>query len=82
MIWKAESPGARALIYSVFGLGWVLLLLPTFLLNHFDLFGLRQVWLQLTGKPYQPLPFRTPVLHHCVRHPLYVGWPRSGPRRL
>ena len=74
VIWRVEAPGARALMYGVFGLGWVLLLLSTFLLNHFDLFGLRQVWLQLRGKPYQPLPFRTPVLYRYVRHPLYVGW--------
>jgi protein-S-isoprenylcysteine O-methyltransferase Ste14 len=51
-----------------------LLLFSTFLLNHFDLFGLRQVWLQLIDKPYQSLPFRTPVLYRYVRHPLYIGW--------
>ena len=50
------------------------MLVSTFLINHFDLFGLRQVWLQLIGKRYQPVPFRTPVLYRYVRHPLYVGW--------
>jgi protein-S-isoprenylcysteine O-methyltransferase Ste14 len=74
VVWKAASPTARTLLYAVYGFGWGLLLFSTFLLNHFDLFGLRQVWLQLTGKPYQPLPFRTPVLYRYVRHPLYVGW--------
>jgi len=74
VVWKAESPAARTLLYAVYVFGWGLLLFSTFLLNHFELFGLRQVWLQLTGKRYQPLPFRTPVLYRYVRHPLYVGW--------
>lgn len=73
-VWKADSRITRALLYAVFAFGWALLLLSTFLLNHFDLFGLRQVWLQLRDKPYQPLPFRTPALYRYVRHPLYVGW--------
>ena len=46
----------------------------TFLIDHFDLFGLRQVWLQLVGKPFTPLNFKTPWLYRQVRHPLYVGW--------
>lgn len=73
-VWRVGSPIGRALLYGAFALGWTLLLLSTFLLNHFDLFGLRQVWLQLMGKPYRPLPFRVPALYRYVRHPLYVGW--------
>ena len=73
-IWSVSSPIGRTLLYSAFALGWALLLLSTFLLNHFDLFGLRQVWLLLTGRAYQPLPFRAPALYRYVRHPLYVGW--------
>jgi len=74
VIWKVDSPAPRALLYVAYIFGWVLLLFSTFLLNHFDLFGLRQIWLQLIGKPYRALPFRTPVLYRYVRHPLYVGW--------
>jgi len=44
------------------------------LINHFDLFGLRQIWLQLVGKPITPLTFVTPWLYRQVRHPIYVGW--------
>jgi protein-S-isoprenylcysteine O-methyltransferase Ste14 len=49
-------------------------LVSTFLINHFDLFGLRQVYLYLLGKEYKPLPFVTPGPYRHVRHPLYVGW--------
>jgi len=49
-------------------------LVSTFLINHFDLFGLRQVWLYFRGRPYTALPFKTPGPYRLVRHPLYVGW--------
>ena len=58
----------------MFGLGFGIVLVSTFLINHFDLFGLRQVWLQLIGRPYTQLPFGTPLFYKYVRHPLYVGW--------
>jgi methanethiol S-methyltransferase len=74
VVWTVGSPLGQTVLYGTYGLGWGLLLFSTFLLNHFDLFGLRQIWLQLLGKPYRPLPFRTPVLYRYVRHPLYVGW--------
>jgi methanethiol S-methyltransferase len=74
VVWRVEAPLARTLLYAIYAGGWGLLLFSTFLLNHFDLFGLRQVWLQLTGTRYRPVPFRTPALYRYVRHPLYVGW--------
>lgn len=74
VVWNVESPLGQALLYGGFGFGWMLVLVSTFLINHFDLFGLRQVWLQLLRKPYRPLEFGTPVLYRYVRHPLYVGW--------
>lgn len=74
VVWTVQSSSAQALLYGAFAFGWMLLLIATFQINHFDLFGLRQVWLQLIGKPYRPLPFKTPALYRYVRHPLYVGW--------
>jgi methanethiol S-methyltransferase len=74
VVWNVTSPAGKAVLYAAFAFGWGLVLISTFLINHFDLFGLRQIWLQLLGKPYAPLPFKTPVLYRYVRHPLYVGW--------
>jgi len=73
-IWNVDSVLGRALLYAGFAAGWVLLLVSTFLINHFDLFGLRQTWLYFRGRPYTDIPFRTPALYKLVRHPLYVGW--------
>ena len=72
-VWNVTSP-VREMLWGGFAFGWLLVLVSTFLINHFDLFGLRQVWLQLMGKPYTHLEFRTPGPYSYVRHPLYVGW--------
>jgi protein-S-isoprenylcysteine O-methyltransferase Ste14 len=72
-VWDVQSAIGRDVLYGGFALGWFLVFLSTFLINHFDLFGLRQIWLQLRRKPYKPLPFKTPMLYRIVRHPLYVG---------
>jgi len=74
VIWDVQDPVGQAVLYGLFAFGWGLVLVATFLINHFDLFGLRQVWLHLRGKEYRPLNFGTPGLYKIVRHPLYVGW--------
>lgn len=74
VVWDVRNALGRALLYAAFAFGWGLVLVATFLINHFDLFGLRQVWLQFRGRPYHPLPFRSPGPYRLVRHPLYVGW--------
>jgi len=73
IIWQVQEPVAVAVIYGVFTIGWGILFLATFQLNHFDLFGLRQVWLYFRGQAYTPLSFNTPWLYRHMRHPLYVG---------
>ena len=74
VIWSIENPQAQILLHVAFAFGWLLVLVSTFLINHFDLFGLRQVWLNLHKKPYTELKFGTPVLYRLVRHPLYLGF--------
>ena len=62
------------LLYAGFAFGWTLVLLTTFVINHFDLFGLRQVWRHIKGEEQAGLQFVAPLLYRIVRHPLYVGW--------
>ena len=72
--WSVRDSASRAILYVLFAFGWALVLVATFLINHFDLFGLRQVWLSLRGQPYTKLHFGTPGPYRLVRHPLYVGF--------
>jgi methanethiol S-methyltransferase len=74
VIWSVQDPIGIFVLYSLFGFGWTLVLVSTFLINHFDLFGLRQVWLYLLGREEKPMKFTTPAFYKLVRHPLYVGW--------
>ena len=74
VVWTVEQPVIRMVIYALYATGWLLVLISTFLINHFDLFGLRQVFLFLIGRPYTQLKFGTPILYRHVRHPLYLGW--------
>ncbi|HRQ66696.1 MAG TPA: isoprenylcysteine carboxylmethyltransferase family protein [Xanthomonadaceae bacterium] len=73
-VWNIADPAGQTVLWSLFAFGWALVLVSTFLINHFDLFGLRQVWLYLIGREYTHLKFRTPGPYRMVRHPLYVGW--------
>ena len=74
VVWSVESNILKALLHTTFFIGWTIVLVSTFLINHFDLFGLRQVWLYVQNKPYTPLPFRVPIFYRFVRHPLYLGF--------
>ena len=74
VIWDVQHPIGRGLLWGLFAIGWLLVPLVSLMINHFDLFGTRQVWLFLRGLPYSQLTFRTPLLYNYMRHPLYVGW--------
>lgn len=73
VVWQAEG-AVRSTMIGVYLFGWVLLLYVTFLIDHFDLFGLKQVWRKLTAQEYRAPRFYTPSLYKLVRHPLYIGW--------
>jgi protein-S-isoprenylcysteine O-methyltransferase Ste14 len=73
-VWSVESAGLRAVLYAIYALGWLTVLISTFLVSHWDLFGLRQVLLAWRGTPYTPIGFKTPALYRLVRHPIYLGF--------
>jgi protein-S-isoprenylcysteine O-methyltransferase Ste14 len=74
VVWNIENSAGRGLVQGLFWLGWAIVLVSTFLISHFDLFGLRQVWLYFTREEYRPVPFQTPLLYKLVRHPIYLGF--------
>lgn len=74
IIWSVENAALKTILMITSVVGWFIVLISTFLINHFDLFGLRQTWLYFTGKPYTSLPFRVPIFYKYVRHPLYLGF--------
>jgi methanethiol S-methyltransferase len=73
-VWEAEQPVIAAALWGLSVVGWLMVLTSTFLIDHFDLFGLRQVYLYAAAKPYSPPPFRTPALYRVVRHPIMLGF--------
>lgn len=73
VVWAAAGV-ARLAVIGVYLLGWATLFYATWLIDHFDLFGLRQVWRRFENQPYAAPKFHTPSLYRVVRHPIYVGW--------
>ena len=74
VVWNVENVIGRYILEALFWIGWLTVLLSTFMINHFDLFGLRQVFMHLRGQPYKPLEFKTSGLYKLVRHPLMLGF--------
>lgn len=74
VIWQVTSPVLVAPLWAAFGLGWLTVLTSTFLINHFDLFGLRQVWVYARNGETPPSEFHTPLFYKVVRHPIYLGF--------
>jgi protein-S-isoprenylcysteine O-methyltransferase Ste14 len=72
-VWTVHNPTAAAVLDGIFWLGWVVLVASTFMLDHFELFGLSQVFARLFGKQPPEAKFRTPLLYRHVRHPIYLG---------
>ena len=73
IIWQFENPAIISILMACFAMGYTIVLISSFMINHFDLFGLRQTWFYFQQKPYSLLKFRTPFLYKYVRHPLYLG---------
>jgi len=74
VLWSVSDPVGRVVLQGVFWLGWGVLLISTFLINHFELFGLRQVWANLRGQALPAPVFHTPLFYRHVRHPIYLGF--------
>jgi methanethiol S-methyltransferase len=74
VVWDVHNDVGRWILLALFGLGWLTVLGSTMMVSHADLFGLRQVMLYLRGRPYEPIGFKTPMLYHNVRHPIYLGF--------
>ena len=74
IVWDVHNSNGRAILVGLFWIGWGLVLLSTYLIDHFGLFGMKQVYNYLVGKHDEPSPFRTPTLYKIVRHPLYLGF--------
>ena len=74
VLWDVQNPAGRVALYALFGLGWTIVLLSTFMINHFDLFGLRQVWLRARGADYTEVSFVTRGFYRFVRHPIMLGF--------
>ena len=74
IVWNVDNELGRMLLWALFALGWLLVLTSTFVINHFDLFGLRQVHMNMQGVPYTELKFRIAYFYKFVRHPLYLGF--------
>ena len=74
VVWDVANPLGQSILWALFLGGWGIVLLSTFLINHFELFGLQQAWLHMRGREAAPHVFRQPLLYKWVRHPLYLGF--------
>ena len=73
-VWQVQSQAATTMLWVAFAAGWTIVLISTFLISHFELFGLRQVYEYFSKRSLPPLTFRTPFFYKAVRHPIYMGF--------
>ena len=74
LVWSVDNVAGEVALYALFFTGWLIVLLGTFMINHFDLFGLRQVYLKLRNHEYTDLEFKTPFFYRFLRHPIMLGF--------
>jgi protein-S-isoprenylcysteine O-methyltransferase Ste14 len=74
MVWEVDNSAGRLVLQAAFWLGWVIVLWSTFLIDHFELFGLKQVFLHWRGQPLQPPAFKMTGLYRYIRHPIMLGF--------
>ena len=74
VVWDVEGSAGRVVFHTLFMIGWGMVLISTFLIDHFDLFGLKQAYCYLKGMDCPPPPFRTPVFYRVARYPMYLGF--------
>jgi protein-S-isoprenylcysteine O-methyltransferase Ste14 len=74
VLWSVDAPVGQAVLWALFAIGFGMVFVTTYLIDHFDLFGLKQVWSQFRGREVQPPRFVTPLFYRVVRHPLYLGF--------
>lgn len=74
VVWELDGPAAQMALHGLFVAGVLLVLVSTFLIDHFELFGLKQVWTHWRKQPFRPPAFKMPAIYRFLRHPLYLGW--------
>src|SRR5215211_5069941 len=74
IVWDVTGTALEVPLWVLFATGWLIVLLSTFLINHFELFGLQQAWFHMRGREAKPPRFRQPLIYKWVRHPLYLGF--------
>ncbi len=74
IVWEVENPSLAFIILGIFGIGWLIVLLSTFMINHFELFGLQQIYNNLKNKTNKPIVFKANFFYGVVRHPIMLGF--------